>query len=452
MRIAIYTPMALASAIGRVNAIVADELIRRGIPVTLVRSEHPKDATRAGPIHPSTASVDDAAKYDANPGAFAAGFDAVFFSLGDEASFHYFAIKHGMIQPGIAILYDLNMTNALSGFCALEPETLNFREVMSIIHGDTVGQEIDAAHATRTFFQWYERAMVQYPTFEWALVRAHGCLAHSRDVAEAVRKSTGLIVAATPLPLVRHAEAVSSNFAATERVRLVGHINDNKRTQSVAAAIGTSRELCSRLEYHIVGPIDPTIRAQIEMVGGGVWGDAGFITFHGRVDDETLDAVMADAHIACCLSWPALEAGLPSCMEAMARGLPTVVPNTGVYADIPDECVIKIDLARETDHLRDVLLQLVRSPELRATLGAAGRAYVVRNHSTKRYADDLLRLTSQVLAARPALLVLDRMGSVIADLGVNPSCRVLARVAQVIESMFGGQGPIGEIGGKRGIS
>jgi glycosyltransferase involved in cell wall biosynthesis len=284
-------------------------------------------------------------------------------------------------------------------------------------------------------------------------VRAHGCLTHSSDAAEAVRKSTGLIVAAIPLPLVRRADAVSSNAAPSDRVRLVtvGHINDNKRAQNVAAAISRSGELRARCEYHVVGPIEPAIRAQIEMAGR-VGGNAGFITFHGRMDDEKLDSMMADAHIACCLGWPALEARSLSCIEAMARGLPTVVPNTGVYAELPNECVVKIDLAREIDHLEDALLQLVRSRERREALGAAGKAYVVRNHSAERYADDLLGLTSHVLAARPALLVLDRMGSVIADLGVDPSCTVLARVAQVIESMFGGHGPIGEMRRTRGIS
>jgi glycosyltransferase involved in cell wall biosynthesis len=123
-------------------------------------------------------------------------------------------------------------------------------------------------------------------------------------------------------------------------------------------------------------------------------GMAGSVTFTGAV--EEVWPVLAGAHIFALSSLS--EAFGIAVVEAMAAGLPVVVPAVGGLPELlqPEGCG-ELFPPGDDVALADVLVRLLRSPELRDRMGAAGRraAEPLRMESTvARYLalyDEVLR-------------------------------------------------------------
>jgi glycosyltransferase involved in cell wall biosynthesis len=92
--------------------------------------------------------------------------------------------------------------------------------------------------------------------------------------------------------------------------------------------------------------------------------------------------------------------GLPV-LEAMANGVPVVLPRHGSFPEIVADT--EGGLLHEplnTSDLASILIELVDNPDLRSSLGAAGRRAIVDRYHSDRMADETVTLYEQ-LVARP---------------------------------------------------
>lgn len=108
-------------------------------------------------------------------------------------------------------------------------------------------------------------------------------------------------------------------------------------------------------------------------------GAAGRVELRGFVPDEALPAVYHEADIA-VVSSLIYESFSYTCAQAMASGLPVVASGIGgIPETLADgECGMLIP-PNDADALTDALLTLIRSPELRQRMGAAGRTRAVES-------------------------------------------------------------------------
>lgn len=117
---------------------------------------------------------------------------------------------------------------------------------------------------------------------------------------------------------------------------------------------------------------------------------AGRVELRGFVPDEALPAVYHEADIAVV---PSLiyESFSYTCAQAMASGLPVVASQIGgIPETLADgECGMLIP-PNDPDALTDALLTLIRSPEMRQRMGAAGRARAVEFFDMDAMTDRLI--------------------------------------------------------------
>jgi glycosyltransferase involved in cell wall biosynthesis len=81
-------------------------------------------------------------------------------------------------------------------------------------------------------------------------------------------------------------------------------------------------------------------------------------------------------------------------LQCMAAGLPTIASPVGVNAEIVVEGHTGF-AARDADEWMDALRALDRSPELRVSMGAAGRERCVREYSLRRWFPELLAIVER---------------------------------------------------------
>ena len=212
---------------------------------------------------------------------------------------------------------------------------------------------------------------------EWICAMARGVIIHSGFGVDRVLASCPGPVYQVPLPFEcppLPAGRPEARPAGEDRFRVltVGHVNPNKRAESVIRAIGSSETLRETTVYRLVGKVTPARRVHLADLAeaSGV-----MLEISGEVDDAGLEDAFAEADVACCMRWPSLEGASASTIEAMLRGKPSIVTNTAFYSELPDACVIKIDPENEIAACRTALEKLHGDHAERRRLGEAARAW-----------------------------------------------------------------------------
>ena len=118
----------------------------------------------------------------------------------------------------------------------------------------------------------------------------------------------------------------------------------------------------------------------------------------GRVGCRDIRAVLVAADLCVNLRWPTGGETSASLLRMLAAGRATLVSDAGSFAEMPDDTCIKVPIGPgEEDALVNAMLRAAHEPGWADHIGAAGRAFVAREHSLERAALGYHDVIAQVI-------------------------------------------------------
>ncbi|MDV2996523.1 MAG: D-inositol-3-phosphate glycosyltransferase [Chroococcidiopsis sp. SAG 2025] len=153
-------------------------------------------------------------------------------------------------------------------------------------------------------------------------------------------------------------------------------------------------------EYWIVGEGPECDRLQILARDLGI---DRKVKFWGKLPREKALDLLRDCHV---LVHPSLhDSGGWVCMEAMAAGRPVLCLDLGGPAiQVTEETGFKVPALEPYQAVRDLaasMIHLVKDPELRISMGLAGRNRVSQNYSWNVIGEDLNKLYTEARSQKP---------------------------------------------------
>ncbi|MEG4807097.1 glycosyltransferase family 4 protein [Microcoleus sp. F8-D3] len=147
---------------------------------------------------------------------------------------------------------------------------------------------------------------------------------------------------------------------------------------------------------------DGHIRGELEAQTARLGIDSS-VVFSGWLSQEECALKMQQAH---AMVFPSLrECGGAVVMEAMAVGLPVIAANWGGPADyLNSTCGILVEPTSKegfVQGLTDAMIELAHSPELRLSMGCAGRERVRQHFDWERKVDRILEIYQQTIDDYP---------------------------------------------------
>jgi len=401
MRVLWLTPVHRRSAIARFSELVVAELIAAGCDVTIGATETSFDSADRHSF--SELPIAGASNHLAN----GAAFDIIVANFGDHYPNHAMALGALAFPLMIGIFHDADMSNFANGMRAAQHDPIGE-------NGDwPVGRNVVAAIARR----------------------CGGAVVHSRFYLSAAESCDGPI-AAIPLawspPRPNRERSASGPLVAPFRLVTFGNINPNKCPDRVIEAIGASAVLKEAVEYRLVGAVEPGVESSLRDLAGRL---GVRLVVVGRVDDPELLDELAQAAAVSCLREPVLEGASASAIEAMMQGCVVMVSDAGFYADLPDDCVVKVPAETDSSSIRIALEKIYASPEACAALRGRARDYSLATFSPAKYADALLRLAHDVRVASSYAPLIDRLAVDLAGLGISPDSGTADLVLGSLEAM-----------------
>lgn len=432
-RIAWFTPLSAKSAIGAFSRIVVKALA----PYADVDLWVPQDSDfdLAGGRAISLSDYPDLARQQMR------AYDLAVYNMGD----HY--PNHGQIYrylhrfPGVVILHDVVLHDFFHyQFFHNKDERADYLDLLEAVYGNAARKEAELGLEGKGPHLWAVDKVSEYPFFEPAVAQALGVIVHSTWAKRKVEK-----VFAGP---------IESLFLAYDRVRprpaaapvprpagqrllmlSVGHVNPNRRVNSVLQVLGGNPDLAEAVEYVVAGGIeDEYLRQHLATVERHNLQHC--VRFTGYLEDKELWGLIQRADVCVNLRHPTMESGSASLAEQMLAGKPVVVSKAGCYLDIPDDCVLKVDPVQEEAELPAALRTVLLDAPLRQALGRNARVFAEKHFSARGYAAKLAPFLDRVLNLAPLTASLDRIGGHLRGMGATPDMAIYHTVADSFQELF----------------
>jgi glycosyltransferase involved in cell wall biosynthesis len=216
----------------------------------------------------------------------------------------------------------------------------------------------------------------------------------------------------------------------------VGHINSNRRIPSVLRILAEDDGLRGSIKYVVVGAREPECDREIHNCLRR-YGLEACVQLTGQVSDDVLVSYLQHADLCVNLRWPAFESGSASLAEQMLCGKPVIVTDTGIYSELPDDCVWKISPERELEELGIAIRTLANDSQARGTLGKRAREFASQHFLPKQYAVELLRFAWEVRNVRPLLELSDRLGDMLQSMGITSQMPIVSDISRTCGELFG---------------
>jgi glycosyltransferase involved in cell wall biosynthesis len=327
------------------------------------------------------------------------GYDGVVYCLGN-SEFHPGALALLRKRPGIVIAHDLRLSGLYAWAARERPDAVprSFYETLHRMYGNRIPAEVgehgwlDLDDADRYGIFMARDVLEQCDLF----------LVHSVYAAQLARfdarpadvAKIRVIPFGIPPPVARpNTPASREPLVAT-----FGIASAAKQTEKIIEAFATVAERDASARFAVVGSFpDPRERERAEKLVGAL-GLARTCELTGRLGTEDYSQWMARATVAVQLrAWSNGETSA-AVMDCLAAGVPTVVTRLGSAAELPEECVVKVERDVTPRVLGETLAELLADTEARKRLATAAQDYA-RANSFGRAADAVYEL---VLRGRSA--------------------------------------------------
>lgn len=435
MKLAIVTPFVRQSAIGRVNAAVADELAKLGHEVQIVRSESTKDP--GAELHPTTLPCRHWADLDLDK--LRGEIDLAIVNVGDHFLFHggIFPVLEKL--PSLGVFHDFYIYNLFSGW--LYANKLDWQVHDGEVEATYGKAGLEPARAARSGELDMAGIAQAIPMTEWIAHRCSGAVSHARYYRERLAAVCAGPVGHIPLCGPARAAYPAKKRAKGElTVVTLGVMNRNKCASEVIQALAASEALRTKTRYRLVGAILDAEREHLTALATEL--DFPGLSIEGAVDDEAFEAAMADADIIACLRRPVLEGASGSVIDGMLSARPTVVVNAGFYGELPDDLVVKIGPEVDPAELTTAIERLAADPAARAEMGRKARAFALHDLSPEQYAASLAAAAQATCDGLPLLDVGARLGHRLSTLGVGADHPATAAMSGVMQKLFAPLEPV----------
>ena len=430
MKIAWFTPFCKKSAIGRYSKFATVALSKYANVDLFVYEHEELHSTKLRVINYNSETVLSQL----------VDYDICIYNIGDNSNYHA-AIYDVMKQRrGIAILHDVCLHNFFRGYYIAHLQTPDeYVKLMKQMYGSDADIIFAASMTTSS---WAEINLLDYHMTELLYPYCLGIAVHSNYHALHLQPHYKGAIKTLPLIYENEWNLGKNNRAFkgydTEKINLltVGMINPNKRIHNSIKAIGSDTVLRSKVNLTCIGSLEnkeyvDQLYKQIEEMGL-----EENVKLLGFVEHTELADYYKNADVMLNLRYPAYEGGSASLVEQLQLGKLLIVSDTGVYSEVPDRCVIKIDVKDEVKSLKNALLKIVNNPAIFQKHGEKALAYANQTFTAENYGEKLHSFVEHVEFLSPLNSLMDLLGQELRAIGVSPDMQICRKLSQEVELLY----------------
>jgi glycosyltransferase involved in cell wall biosynthesis len=326
-------------------------------------------------------------------------YDGIVYHMGNNP-YHRFMYPILIRYPGITVLHDYVLHHFFAGMALtggvevyLQELRYNYGET-----GDILGNLY--LHGIRTELEYF-----LFPMNRTIIDSSRAIVVHSDYLKKELETSypglnvrkINMGIPASPAVL-RDKREIKEKFGIPSESFVIGTFGFTTPIKKIDLALEAFQETLREVPQAmllVVGDI------QDQRVGDIIqdFGLEERVRVTGYVPDEHFKDYIQATDLAINLRYPTAGETSASLLDVMAHGVPVIIFNYRQFAEIPDDCCLKIDLGdNEKDELTKVMVRVAGDDGLRENVGRRAREYVATNCSLEKAANDYYDFLVEVFA------------------------------------------------------
>ncbi len=359
------------------------------------------------------------------PGRHAPDADVALYHVGNDPDAHGWILDALRKRPGVVVLHEYVLHHLIAGTTIGRGNGRAYLDAMERELG-VAGRLLGLGVLDNLLPLLWETQPERFPLVGVVLDRARGLIVHSRYVAGRAREAGygGPVwqIAHPAWPPVDVTPA--TDVAGDPLIGCFGFLNMNKRIPQLLEAFAAVRRRRSGARLLLVGAAGERFDVDRRLERLGLVEGVDRLDY---VPEERMWSLMAACDVLVNLRYPTMGETSGSVIRALSLGKPLLVSDVGWFSELPDGAVLKVPV--DEHEVRVIEAAIGVAVDHAASLGAAARAYVAREHALPAVADAYVAAL-EVAAGGDAVndAVLWRIAEAAAEVGIRDA-PTLARAA-----------------------
>jgi glycosyltransferase involved in cell wall biosynthesis len=358
--------------------------------------------------------------------------DVCIYHVGNNPDAHGWIVEALRKRPGVVVLHDFVLHHLVAGLTLGRRDGPGYLGAMQREAG-VAGRLLAHGVLDGVVPPLWEVRPEDFPlageVLEHAAKPGGGLIVHSRYVAErAVAAGYDGRLWRIPHPAWPDPGVPAEEVSGDPVIGCFGNINASKRIPQLLEAFAALRARHPEARLLLVGADLDARLSQLALDG---------VERIEYVDEPRLWALMGACDFCVSLRAPTMGETSGSVIRALVLGKPLVVSETGWFAELPDDVALKVPVdAHEADTLGVALELLASDTAALATMSAAAREYVRREHDLDRVADAYVAALEEAAggeAVRDA--VVGEVAEAAADVGITAEGEEAAEIARLLNEV-----------------
>jgi glycosyltransferase involved in cell wall biosynthesis len=362
----------------------------------------------------------------AQEGKRAPDADVALYHLGNDPDAHGWILDALNERPGVVVLHEYVLHHLIAGATIGRGNGRGYLDAMERELG-VAGRLLGLGVLDNLLPLLWETQPERFPLSGVVLDQATGLIVHSNYVAERARAAGyGGPLWRIPHPVWPMGEIVpATDVGGDPLIGCFGFLNMNKRIPQLLEAFAAYRRRRPGARLLLVGAAGERFDIERRLERLGLTEGVERMDY---VPEGRMWSLMAACDVLVNLRYPTMGETSGSVIRALALGKPLLVSDVGWFSELPDDVALKISV--DDYEVATIEAALGVAAEHGATLGAAARAYVAREHALPAVADAYARAL-EAAAGGDAVTdaVLLRIAQAAAEVGIDDAS-ALARAAR----------------------
>jgi glycosyltransferase involved in cell wall biosynthesis len=362
----------------------------------------------------------------AQEGKRAPAADVALYHLGNDPDAHGWILDALNDRPGVVVLHEYVLHHLIAGTTIGRGNGRAYLDAMERELG-VAGRLLGLGVLDNLLPLLWETQPERFPLSGVVLDKATGLIVHSKYVAERARAAAY----EGPLWRIPHpvwpmgAVAPATDVSGDPLIGCFGYLNMNKRIPQLLEAFASYRRERPGARLLLVGASGERFDVERRLERLGLTDGVERMDY---VPEERMWSLMSACDVLVNLRYPTMGETSGSVIRALALGQPLLVSDVGWFSELPDDVVLKVPV--DNYEVATIAVALAVAADHGASLGAAARDYVEREHALPRVAERYVAaLETAAGGAAVDDAVLWRIAEAAADVGIDDAS-ALARAAR----------------------
>jgi len=327
-------------------------------------------------------------------------YDAVVCHMGNSHRYHRGIFEVALRHPSIVVFHDFALQHFFLERAREFGNPNAYLDELEACHGRELRAEAEEYLVRGSAPPWYENPAA-FPMNRRLARNAEGIIVHSEWTRSRLRRIAPGVPVVEIAPGIPEAsdeiETQAIERSGPVAIASFGFITGHKGLENAIRALATLKDEYD-FHYYLVG--EPDGYFDIEELAK-THGVRDRISITGYVDLKKFKELIRQTDIAINLREKTVGETSASLCRLMAAGVPTVVSDIGWFAELPDDCVVKVEAGVNGEQLLSEFIgELIVNRELRQTIGRNARRFIRAHHQIEQAAEQYLEFIQSVIDNR----------------------------------------------------